>query len=520
MLSLAVVRGPDRGRVLPLPAREPQLIGRSTEALDLSDPTISRRHAELTPDDAGWIVRDLGSRHGTFVNGARTSGPTQIRVGDRMRCGDSEFLLLAEGIEHEAATDDGTVGTSVTTNFRDPASPPEITTLLVERAMEPTDIDGFLAVAAQDLSAHLACDAIVLRATDARLDSFVTPRFNRNSVSNADPAPAAAPLAIVRRALDTDEIHTAGELGSTLVIPFGSIGGTRGAFVLKRPHGGVFSPAQVHAAAQAALATSLALAARGHRPQHGSQERLALIGETVAALSHSIKNMLQGMRFGADAVDLALSRGDLARAQEGWPVLQRNLDRIHALALNMLAWAKERPLEPEPSQANNLIREIRELLAPAAGRRRIAVLLELDDTLPPASFDVPAMHQAIMNLVLNAIEATPERTGVVTIGSSYEPERDEVRIHVRDNGSGVPDSVRARLFEPFVSSKGQRGTGLGLAVARKIIERHGGRLVLASNSPSGTEFLVAIPASADGCYPDETRTPRGTPPDRLDWRFA
>jgi signal transduction histidine kinase len=130
------------------------------------------------------------------------------------------------------------------------------------------------------------------------------------------------------------------------------------------------------------------------------------------------------------------------------------------------------------------------------------------------------MHQAIMNLVLNAIEAAPERTGVVTIGSSYEPERDEVRIHVRDNGSGVPDSVRARLFEPFVSSKGQRGTGLGLAVARKIIERHGGRLVLASSSPSGTEFLVAIPASADGCDPDETRTPRGTAPDRLDWRFA
>jgi pSer/pThr/pTyr-binding forkhead associated (FHA) protein len=107
MLALVVVRGPDRGRAFPLPEREPQLVGRSTEALDLTDQTISRRHAELTPDQGSWRIRDLGSRHGTFVNGARISGSVPITAGDRIRCGDSDFLVVREGQTPASPVDDG-----------------------------------------------------------------------------------------------------------------------------------------------------------------------------------------------------------------------------------------------------------------------------------------------------------------------------------------------------------------------------------------------------------------------------
>jgi len=93
-------------------------------------------------------------------------------------------------------------------------------------------------------------------------------------------------------------------------------------------------------------------------------------------------------------------------------------------------------------------------------------------------------------------------------------------LSVRDNGGGVPDMVKARLFEPFVSSKGQRGTGLGLAVARKIAERHGGSLELVATSPAGTTFALRLPASGDGADPAETRAPRGVAPDEFKWKFA
>jgi signal transduction histidine kinase len=185
----------------------------------------------------------------------------------------------------------------------------------------------------------------------------------------------------------------------------------------------------------------------------------------------------------------------------------------------MLAWAKDRPLEPEACDLNELLREVRDLLAPAAGRRAVGVIAELDPNLPHAPIDAPSVHQAVTNLVLNAIEAAPERVGLVSIASRLDAAADEVVVTVRDNGAGIPDAIRPRLFEPFVSSKGQRGTGLGLAVARKIAERHGGRLEVVASSPQGTEIALRLPAASEHDDPGETRAPRGMSPSEFGWRF-
>lgn len=515
MLSLVVVRGPDRGRAFPLPDREPQLVGRSSEALELSDHSISRRHAELTPDDGRWTLRDLGSRHGTFVNGVRITGAVGTGVGDRIRCGDTEFLLVEEGVEPARAIDAGMAQARRIREAGSRAHEAEeavVALQLLARAAEPVDGDTLLGECARIISTELRCSCVALRALDARLEEFVAPSLGRE-------LPPTVPFALVRKSIVDGEILAASDGALSLIVPFGAAGGTRGALLLQRTDLSVPSDREVATASRAADLITLALAARGHREAHSSQERLALIGETVASLSHSIKNILQGLRFGADAVDLALTRGELARAQEGWPVLQRNLDRIQALALNMLAWAKARPLEPEASDVNALLHEVAELLAPAAGRRRVGILTELDATLPQASIDGPAVHQAVTNLLLNAIEAAPERVGIVTIGSRLDAATDEVVIAIKDNGGGIPESIRARLFEPFVSSKGQRGTGLGLAVARKIAERHGGGLSVVSTSSSGTEFALRLPTAHAHGDPGDTRAPRGIDPSEFGWRF-
>ncbi|MFM1867555.1 MAG: hypothetical protein RL591_963 [Planctomycetota bacterium] len=536
MLALIVTRGPDRGRAFTLPEREPQLVGRSSEALHLTDSTVSRRHAELTPDDGRWTLRDLGSRHGTRVNGVRIAGAVEVRAGDRIAVGDTELLAIREGEGSPVALDERAESAAVNapiaaiSGAAANAEGDRVAARLVSLAAEPTDADTFLAEAAKVIAAELARaevadgEVVPLRAIDAGLEQFVSPTHGRTlnptHAAQNPPEPPHAPLALVRAAIDGGEILAGTvEQASVVVAPFGAIGRSRGAFLLRRSDRRAPAADVVAILARAAEVATLALAARGERDEGSTRDRLALIGETMAALSHSIKNMLQGMRFGADAVDLALSRGDLARAQEGWPVLQRNLDRIHALALNMLAWAKERPLEPEATDANAIAREVRELLAPAAGRRRVGVVIALDESLPPAEIDGPAIHQALTNLVLNAIEAAPERTGLVEIATAYRVERDELVIRVTDNGAGIPDAVRARLFEPFVSSKGQRGTGLGLAVAHKIAERHGGRLEVEQTSRKGTTFALVLPAAGEGFDPAETRAPKGLSAEDFRWKF-
>ena len=94
MLMLQVIKGPDRGRVYPLPEGEPQLIGRSTEALPMEDTAVSRRHAELTPDDGTWYVRDLDSANGTMVNGEPLTGRRKLSPGDELACGETVFRLI------------------------------------------------------------------------------------------------------------------------------------------------------------------------------------------------------------------------------------------------------------------------------------------------------------------------------------------------------------------------------------------------------------------------------------------
>ena len=365
------------------------MLGRSTEALPCSDPTVSRRHAELTPARDGWIIRDLASRHGTWLNGVRVRDAVHLRDGDRIRCGDSELIYR--------------VGAAPAVGTASLADMPEA----------------------------------------------------------VDPAAAAAA-------------------------------------------GGPASPAQPI----------------GDRDGHALAERMA-------AVSHAIKNILQGLRGGADAVEMSIARGDLAMARQGWPILARNLDRIAALTLNMLAWSRERPLDREPIDLNALIREVVSSVASESRRIGATIEVSLDDSMPPAHVDPTAIHQALINLILNAIEAVPAKGGRIRITSTMSAEGDHAVIGVEDNGPGIPADIRDRLFQPFVSSKGQRGTGLGLAVTRMLVVAHGGTIShedgrrgttsTADRSSGGTRMEITLPLHAPADDPGDTKAPRSVPDSGIDF---
>ena len=107
------------------------------------------------------------------------------------------------------------------------------------------------------------------------------------------------------------------------------------------------------------------------------------------------------------------------------------------------------------------------------------------------------MHQAILNLINNAIDAIEPETGVVSLRTEYDEPNDAVRIAVGDNGEGMSEQTRANLFEPFHSTKGLKGTGLGLVVTKKIAEEHGGRIDVESAEGEGTTFTLTLPLTAE-----------------------
>ena len=247
-------------------------------------------------------------------------------------------------------------------------------------------------------------------------------------------------------------------------------------------------------------------------------QRLAAIGETVATLSHAIKNILQGLRGGADVVEMGLKKDDLHLAKGGWGILQRNLDRIIGLSMNMLAFSRQRPVEPELTRLTPILEEAAHLVRTVATGRKVAVLVDIDAEIPPITMDASLIHQAVLNLLTNAIEAVEAETGVVTLRAFFRQDggRARVEIAVIDNGPGIPAAKAAWIFEPFHTTKGAKGTGLGLAVARRVAEEHGGELVLESAEGKGAAFRLRIPADLAGrSDPGATTAGRGHMNDSL-----
>lgn len=552
MLVIKIIDGPDKGKRFDVPDWEPQLIGRSSEALKISDQTCSRRHAELTPDDGEWYVRDLGSANGTYVNGRRIgSNRVKLRLGDLIRAGSTVFAFGARRY--------GGVNNPVR------ALQDDVMDAIVEQRFESNEDSMIMAVpdpaaAAQE---HLRIIYELTRITTQNLDRESLLEFVMELIfdefepergfiliqerPDEKPEPTVVKYRTPPRSQDEGHIHVSrtivshvmnrGEgvlssnamkdrrfssgdsvrnyaIRSAICVPIRYHDHTYGVIHIDTSlKNYTFSDSQLRLLTAIGQHVGLALSNLALYEQQLQGARLAAVGETVASLSHSIKNILQGLRGGADVVGRALKKQDLALAQGGWDILSRNLDRIYALTMNMLTYSKQRQVEIELTKLSMLLQDVVALVQPQCDRRGIALITDYDPDMPPIPLDPGMLHQALMNLLINSIEAVEPTTGIITLRCDYDMVDDAVLIHVSDNGPGIPESEHTRIWLPFHSTKGLRGTGLGLAVTRKIVEEHGGQISFESTEGRGTTFTVRLSTDAAGVLdPSETlATSSGAP---------
>jgi signal transduction histidine kinase len=226
-------------------------------------------------------------------------------------------------------------------------------------------------------------------------------------------------------------------------------------------------------------------------------ERLACIGQTVETIAHSIKNILGGLTGGMFVLEKGIELRNTQYLDEGWRMTRGNVDKIKNLALDLLNYGKEREPNLSLIDPNAPLRDVFHLMASKAAECRTDLLLNPCDTLPGSWMDPEGIHCALLNLVTNALDActdvdsAPGRKAVV-LGSS-RVHGWAVEYQVSDNGCGMDDALKEKTFKGFYTTKGSRGTGLGLMIAQKIIKEHGGTIGMESERGKGTKFTIRIP---------------------------
>ncbi|MCL4795287.1 MAG: hypothetical protein KJZ84_12065 [Bryobacteraceae bacterium] len=232
-------------------------------------------------------------------------------------------------------------------------------------------------------------------------------------------------------------------------------------------------------------------------------ERLSALGQLSAGLAHEIRNPLAAISGAAGILER--NSASPGRQQECIRIIAKESERLNGLLTRFLDFARPRPPRHEPVDAPALIETVRELASHVIHRKPIRFHVEIEPGLPRLMGDREQLEQVLLNLTINAIQASPEGASVLL---SARAESGHMVILVRDEGCGVPAEHISRLFDPFFTTK-ENGTGLGLPVAHQIVTQLGGVLAAHRNEGEGMTFSIRLPLTPKGDHAAPPHPARG-----------
>jgi two-component system NtrC family sensor kinase len=552
---LHVVQGPDKGRSFRT-GTESALIGRTSEQIQLTDNSSSRSHAELRLCNGSWVLIDLGSSNGTFLNGRRITAPVELSDGDQIKIGESVLIFSGQdqvqrlvGTEMIRERVDLRTGNGRNARPSILSSVPSVDEGAVPPAPEAADVSAAWNVVyrvAKMISNVESVDALLNRVADLLFDHLVVDRLvvllkesgekdlgphvvRYHSGPHGEKPTIVTSRTVIQHVLETrdgvlsadamnderfrregnqDSIHRLG-LRSIICVPILAHDEVLGVihFDCSMSHH-TYTQEQLRLAVAIGTLTGIAVENARLWESRMRTERLAAAGEAVAYLSHRVRNIVQGLRGAADVMEIGLMKEDVHAIDSGWSILKRNLERMFHLTTNMLTFSKDRQPSLQLTQLNKIVEEVVQLVEPRADEASLCIRTELG-SVPEAHFDPDGIHQVVHNILLNAVEAVARSTGRVDVTTAHDESRGEALVCISDNGPGIPADRIEKIFDAFTSSKGHSGTGLGLAAARKIVAEHGGEIEVDSAPGAGTTFCIRLPLNQDP-FIDEEKTHQPT----------
>jgi signal transduction histidine kinase len=568
--SLFVIQGRDQGTRFRLDDATVTIGRGASNAVQLHDTEVSREHAELRRRGDAIVVRDLGSSNGTFVNGHPVT-EQELSSGDQLQLGRTLLLFtgasdgrvedLADKINIVApnADDDGSrivhsmhqsEGSEILAPPADETSSPWLararsnlqimyrTALAVSHTL---DIDQLLARIMDMIFEWVDADRGCIMLKDLDTGELVPKvRRHRRGLASDERITISQTIldyvvdrnegVLTSNARDDDRWDAAKSIlrmgvREAICVPMQGRYDVVGAIYIDTSitpqrmlqQGSANKFTQEHLKLMIAIAHQAALAVEdtSYYKAMVQAERLAAIGQTIASLSHHIKNILQGVRGGSyliemgmkdhakasrdDNIDVEAAKKAVDIMRKGWNIVEKNQERISTLVMDMLTFSKDREPMAEPANLNEVTADVVELMKARAAEDQVELNWLPAPTMPTLMFDPESMHRAILNIVTNALDACHDRENrSVEVSTQFSAAERMARVQVIDNGSGIEAEDLEKIFAVFVSRKGGRGTGLGLPVSQKILQEHGGRIRVESQPEQGSRFTLEFPATSPG----------------------
>ena len=550
MAAFVVVSGSGVGTRYVL-SESKQRIGRDSRCeIHLDDTETSRKHAEIEFAKGEYSLTDLKSSNGTIVNGKVIQSKV-LCDGDRIQIGkflfvfrlresnpsstDKDYLTQSIAIVPDGAMDSSQIRSRADlsdpvgeTEFFDPetANPLSVnksqweimyrTSLAVSRTL---DINQLLEQIVDLIFQWVQCDHACVMLQDASTGALnPVYRKNRKIQSNHQITISKTILDYVlkkeegvltsnakddRRWNSSASIEASG-VCEAICVPmrgrYGVVGVLYIDTIVSATKQSKYSELNVfndeHLKMMVTIGHQAALAIEDTRFYQSTlqSEKLAAVGQTIANLSHHVKNILQGLRGGGYMVNEGLKSQNVDTIRSGWEISEKIHGRIESLVLDMLTMSKERKPKLQSIDLVQLIQDVLAIAKTSASDAKVELTWQPDESIENVSVDPEGIHHALLNLVLNAIDATGGRPDAkVLVKATQDPT--STQIVIEDNGIGIPKSQLTTIFSLFESTKGNRGTGLGLPVSQKIVREHGGEISVSSIVDQGTTFTISLPNS-------------------------
>jgi signal transduction histidine kinase len=485
------------------------VIGRSPDVdVVLTGQMVSRRHARVWLEEGVARAEDLGSRNGISVNGRRVVS-SELLAGDHLMVGDISFRLehalkIPSGSSFISFEKAGRLAEEMVQKEGGAALP-----LLYKAAKllgTVFDLDDLLRQILKLIFEALPVRrSYILTLSPETNEPVIHATLSRETDGSEGPPLSLTLIRHVfkeRSAVLTLDAMDDSRFDASQSIMKYSIHGAMCAPLFGRE--AIVGAIYVDAGTQEVIFTKdnlelftaiswvVGIAVENARlyQENVDRERLVAIGKATAGVGHCVKNILTGIMGGAQFIDMAIERKDITYLEKGWPIMSRSIERIENLVLNMLSFSRDHTPEFAPMDVNGLVNEVTETVRSRAEKGNVTLTFNQED-IGVVCADSREIYRVLLNLVTNALDACERKGGTVSVSTSAKPEG--CCIEVSDTGVGIPAEVLPRLFQAFFTTKGSRGTGLGLACSYKIVREHHGTITVKSEPGQGTSFTVFLP---------------------------